>query len=145
MLLPSQPTPIRLGQGHLRGAPSRTQVASGWLLLEQLFPSTATRTSHMSRLARASPEISSQSLFAVFRFTWPTGWTGLPQITPWNKSLFPSKAPAGWCFQGLSGCLLVEPTSVSTELHLGVLVYFPSNSQVPLCHQDATTRAPCPL
>lgn len=94
------------------------------------------------RLARASPEISSQSVLAVFRFTWPTGWTGLPQITPWDKSLFPSKAPAG---NQMDRCLLAESTSVSRELYLEVPVYFPSNSQIPLSHQDSTSQARCPL
>lgn len=140
MLLASQSTPIR--QGHLRGAQSGIYVASGWLLMEQLLPSTATCTSHMSRLARASPEISSRSVFAVFRFIWPIGWTGIPQITPWDKSLFLSKAPAG---NQMGGCLLLEATSASTELYLGAPVYLPSNSQVPLSHQDATSQAPCPL
>lgn len=112
------------------------------LFMEQLLPSTATCTSHMSRLARASPEISSQSVSTVFRFTWPTGWTGLTQITSWDNSSFPSKAPTG---NQMSECLLAEPTSVSTELYLGVLVCFPSNSQVLLLHQDATSHAPCPL
>lgn len=111
------------------------------LFMEQLLPSTATCTSHMSRLARASPEISSQSVSTVFRFTWPTGWTGLPQITPWDNSSFPSKAPSG---NQMSECLLAEPTSLSTELYLVLLVYFPSNSQVLLSHQPGTLSSPVP-
>lgn len=125
MLLPSQSTPFRQEQGHLRGTLSETQVAI-WLAAHGAaspFHSVlyqphikAGQSKHRNFFPKCLCSIH------VHLANW---WTGLPQITPWDKTSFPSKTPAG---NQMGECLLVEPVSMSRELYLGVGVYFPSNS-----------------